>query len=512
MVFCGQSEGDGIVVGQIYSFCPEQNIGKSRPICLEEAIAVIQDELGAVKAKTKSLLGDSAASVFDAQMMLAQDKSWQKRIRELTEQEGFSLVEAIGKSADEIAARFTDSEDAYFRERARDIQDIRRHLEAAIYGYEQKVGAEYPPKTILLAETMTPAQLLQLPTENIAGLILREGSLLSHVVILAHMLGIAVLVNVKGLDELEIAGGTVASINESRGELLLGEDAVLVARSKAEKPEAMTESLFVKDISLQVYANISSVHDARRAFEKGAEGIGLCRTEFFYMTKQKLPEEEELYANYLELAQLANGRKMVFRTLDLGADKQLGYYGTGSVAHRGVKGYFQDPNIFRPQLSALLRVAAQYPIQILFPMVSTATEVRKIKETVNIIAWNLQTKKVDFKIPELGAMVETPEAVGIADYLATEMDFLSIGTNDLAQTGYGISREQQTDAAELERVKPFMLLDIKKVADSAQKRGKSVCVCGELAAEVSFAEKLAKIGVTAISVAPDHLSKFMKVQ
>ena len=451
------------------------------------------------------------AQIFSVHSLMLSDEILQNSVFSLV-QKGHTMEYAVKKAFTKQEKLFRRMEDPYFRERAEDMQDILNLMLSILSGKE--VATKEEP-CILLAEDLGPSDTIRFPKDNLLGFITEKGSLQSHTAILAASLGIPALVQCKGLRGIEdgeycIIDGEKSVAYFSPTEEVLAHYREIMEKKKEERQEL--EKLRDEDcVSLDgkrmnLYGNMSSPVDAKKLLKSGAEGIGLYRTEFLFLEKGKLPSEEKQFQSYRAILEEMKGREVIIRTCDLGADKVLPYHAgvkeeNPALGLRGIRFCLTEKEIFCTQIRALLRASAYGKLSVMLPMISSLEEVRESKALFRKCRTELEKQGVPMaeRIP-LGVMIETPAAVFIAGDLAKEVDFFSIGTNDLSQYLLAIDRQNAMVHSFYHKKHPAILRAIKEVVEKGKQAGISVGVCGEFAADPDFTAFFLHLGVDKLSM------------
>lgn len=484
----------------------------------EKAVREAKKRLEELFLQASLQAGDEAAAVFKAQQMILADEEFSGRIVRTIREEKINAEYAVSEAGAYFSGIFENLEDAYMRARAADIREVAQLLAQALGGAAKKTRLQRP--SVVLADALTPAQLLEMDREMLLAVVTVQGTPFSHAAILARALHIPAVTGVN-LPLDTIKEGTPVLVDGFSGEVILkpGEADVRAARQRedaARADEAALQALKGKESvtgsgkRIRLYANIGSIGEARRALEGDAEGIGLFRSEFLFLGRETLPDEEEQYQTYREVLRIMGGRQVVIRTLDIGADKQAPGWPSAkeenpALGCRGVRMCLKRPELFKVQLRALLRAACFGDLAVLYPMIISEEEVRRVRALAGEAYRELKEEKTPCRMPKQGIMIETPAAVMLSDRLAQITDFFSIGTNDLTQYALALDRENV-------RLKEFyppdqeaVLRMIRMTVDSAHRYGKPVGICGDLGADLKLTEEFVKMGVDVLSAAPEHL-------
>lgn len=432
---------------------------------------------------------------------------------------------AVAVTGDNFSEMFANMDDDYMKARAADVKDISNRLIKNLKGEEDIDFTSMEP-SVIVADDLTPSETVQMNKEKILAFVTVHGSANSHTSILARMMNIPALIGVP-LNLEEIHSGMQVVVDGFQGEVIIEPTEKIcddVKRRIEEEKEKLTlletlkgkENTTLDGKTINIYANIGSVGDVGYVLENDAGGIGLFRSEFLYLGKSDFPTEEEQFQAYKQVVQTMAGKKVIIRTLDIGADKQADYFNLGkednpAMGYRAIRICLKQPDIFKTQLKALLRASVFGNLSVMYPMITSVEEVEKIYAIVNEVKAELDAIQVPYKLPEQGIMIETPAAVMVSDELADLVDFFSIGTNDLTQYTLAIDRQN-------ERLDDFynphhkaILRMIQMVVENAHKHGKWAGICGELGADLELTESFVRMGVDELSVSPSMILKIRKV-
>ena len=469
-------------------------------------------------------IGRSAAAIFDVHRMMLHDVSYTGFVEDMIRKQKVNAEFAVSEAGDHFAAMFAGSDSDYMQARESDVIDISRRLIRILSGEKQdeKTGADRVQDAaeegyILAARDLSPSEVVNLDRKRILGIVTTQGSANSHMAILAKTYGIPA---VCGIEVNPSWDGMQAALDGSLGELIIEpcEDEVNAILKKQEKQQKdlrrLAERLTGKETvtrsgkKIRLYANIGSVDDAQLARSLDAEGIGLFRTEFLYLGADSFPREDEQFEAYRSVLLKMEDREVVIRSLDIGADKKADYFRledeeNPAMGLRGIRYSLDREDVFRTQLRALYRASAYGRLSILFPMITSVGEVKRIRTIVKSVKEELKEQDIPYsRNVKLGVMIETPAAVMISDMLAKEIDFFSIGTNDLTQYTLAADRGNHSLTGLYDPHHPAIMRMIKLVTDNAHAAGKSVCICGELGGDMSLTREFIKIGVDELSVSP----------
>lgn len=470
-------------------------------------------------------VGETHASIFEIHRMMLEDGDYQESVCHVIETQKVNAEYAVAATARNFSQIFASMEDAYMQARAADVKDASERLLATLTGKEQD-GVILKEPVILAAEDLSPSQTVQLDKSKVLAFVTRKGSVNSHTAILARTMNIPAIIGAD-LPMEEENRGKMAIVDGETGTIYLDPDPPILARMEKKRQEEeeqrrLLQTLKGKDTvtkdgkAIRLYANIGSHRDLAQVLQNDADGIGLFRSEFLYLERETYPREEEQLAVYRSVLETMGGRQTIIRTLDIGADKRVSYFGLGeeenpALGLRAIRLCLTRPDLFKTQLRALFRGAVYGNLSIMYPMITSMKEVRQIQACVEEVKRELEEEGLPFQVPEQGVMIETPAAVMIADQLAEEFSFFSIGTNDLSQ--YTLAMDRQN--AELD---PFfdpksdaVLKMISMVAKAGKKAGIWVGICGELGADTTLTETFLRMGVEELSVAPSRVLAVRKV-
>lgn len=485
----------------------------------EKAVAL----LNGLYEKAVADVGEANAMIFQVHAMMLEDGDYNDSVYNIIQNEGVNAEYAVATTGDNFSVMFAQMEDEYFRARSADVKDISERVIAALSG-ENTGAANIDEPVIVVSEDLAPSETVQMDKSKLLGFVTRLGSSNSHTAILARTMNIPALI---GVDIDSSWDGKTAIIDGRKGLLFVEPDEITLAAYEAEKKKDEEAKKLLKKLKglpdvtkdgkeIKLYANIGSVADVANVLVNDAAGIGLFRSEFLYLEKKDYPTEEEQFSVYKTVAQNMAGKKVVIRTMDIGADKQVDYFNLDkeenpAMGYRAIRICLDRVDIFKTQLRALYRASAFGNIAIMFPMIISVAEVIKIKEICEEIKSELKSNGIAYGDVELGVMIETPAAVMVADELAKEVDFFSIGTNDLTQYTLAIDRQNSKLDNIYDPHHPAVLRMIKMVVDSGHSEGIWVGICGELGADTSLTESLIKLGVDELSVSPSFVLPIRKI-
>lgn len=531
-VYHGKSVCGGIAIGKVSVYGrPESRVEREEKqnqeaeICrYREAAGMALEQLDGLYEKALRQVGEAEASIFEIHRMMLKDSEFQGSIEDIIRTLSVNAEYAVARTAEDLERKFQACEDAYTRGRAADIEDISRRLLAILQGREEERIQEKEP-VILLADDLAPSQTVQLDKSQVLAFVTARGSLNSHTAILARTMGIPALVGTDiPLDES--LDGRPGIVDGAAGMLYIDPDRETCARMRKaleeekEKKELFRtligkENLTLDGQSIQLHANIGSIKDLDMVLQNDADGIGLFRSEFLYLERNDFPTEEEQFRIYRTVAEAMGKKRAIIRTLDIGADKQCAYFGmekeeNPALGCRAIRLCLTRTEIFKTQLRALLRASAYGRLAIMYPMITSVKEVRRIREIVEEVKAELGARGLPHGHPEQGIMIETPAAAMISDLLAREVDFFSIGTNDLTQYTLALDRQNAKLDDFYDPHHPAVLRMIKLVTDNAHKYGKWSGICGELGADLELTEEFLRMGLDELSVAPSMVLRVRK--
>ena len=483
----------------------------------QEARLASIEQLKDMYEKAVQKVGEAEAAVFEVHQMMLDDDDYIDNIVTLISQKKINAEAAVEETAQQFSEMFRSMDDAYMKERAADVLDISRRIQVQLCGGEANDFSAYDG-VILAADDLAPSETLQLDTDKILGFVTSGGSTNSHTAILARTLGITAVVNTGTQLHTDVEGKTVI-VDGFTGTVYLDPDSATLDKMKKKQAEAEErkirleayrgkESVTVDGYKVNVFANIGNPDNVPQALANDAEGIGLFRSEFLYLENATYPTEEQQFEAYKKTVEMMEGKTVVIRTLDIGADKKVDYFDlkaeeNPAMGMRAIRICLTRPTLFKTQLRALCRASAYGKIAIMFPMIISVDEVRRSRELLRQVQNELRHEGIAFdESMEVGIMIETPAAALISDELAKEVDFFSIGSNDLTQYTLAIDR-QQTDLDNFfDPRHPALLRLIEMTVKNGHKEGIWVGICGELGADLSLTEDFLRMGVDELSVSP----------
>lgn len=524
----GKGVSGGIAFGKLVFLEPDKTVIPRRHVedmsaefqRLETALAAAIRQLEELYALALDEVGEKEAEIFQIHQMMLEDEDYCDSIRHIVETQQVNAEYAVSVTADNFAEMFTRMDDPYFQGRAADVRDISDRLVKVLVGGEVSEGM-LTERAIVGAEDLSPSQTLRLDKTKAMGFVTLGGSQNSHTAILARTMNVPAVIKAKGLMNPEYQGQECI-VDGFSGEVYLAPDQetrALYEKKYAELQERKRllqelkgkETVTLSGHRVRLYANIGSVSDVWLALQNDAEGIGLFRTEFIYLESNDYPTEQEQFAIYKQVAENMAGRPVVFRTLDIGADKQAAYFGLAAEENpalglRGIRICLTRKELFKTQLRALYRASSFGKVAIMFPMIISKEEVTDILAIAKEVRAELDQQGIPYDPGvELGIMIETPAAALISDELASEVDFFSIGTNDLIQYTLAIDRQNHELDSFYNPHHPAILKMIRMVADNAHAHGKWVGICGELGADAELTDAFMEMGLDELSVSPPRI-------
>ena len=521
--YTGKSIFKKIAIGRVYFYekseyqvkrekieDPEQEIKR-----LEAAKVVAISQLDRIYQKAVKEVGEDNAAVFEVHKMMLDDEDYLDAISNTIQDEKVCAEYAVATTGDNFAAMFAAMDDEYMKARAADIKDISERLVAVLLGRDTDMGALDEPG-ILAADDLAPSETVQMDKSKLLAFVTEHGSSNSHTAILARTMNIPALIGIPINREWR---GRMAVVDGYTGTVTIDPDEKYLETMRAQKEEDEKKRQLLSELkgketvtadgkkSIHLYANIGSVADTASALANDAEGIGLFRSEFLYLESSTYPSEEEQFQAYKTVAQTMGGKKVIIRTLDIGADKQVDYFNLDkednpALGYRAIRICLTRKDIFKTQLRALLRASAYGNISIMFPMIISVDEVHQIKAILQEVKDELKAEGIEYKDVEIGVMIETPAAVMISEELGREVDFFSVGTNDLTQYLLAIDRQNPKLDEFYDPHHPAVLRALQMVIDNGHKGGAWVGICGELGADLTLTETFLKMGVDELSVSP----------
>lgn len=523
----GKSVFSGIAIGKCKIFGKKDQVVKRSKVTdtdleikrFTQAKEQAKSQLAALYEKALKEVGEANAAIFEVHQMMLDDLDYVESITNMISSQGINAEYAVATTGDNFAEMFAAMDDDYMRERAADVKDISNRVIHILQGGSEQAGLGDQP-VIILADDLAPSETVQLDKSKVLSFVTRHGSTNSHTAILARTMNIPALI---GVDYPEDAEGHMAVVDGRNGVFLLDPTEEELTKYEALRQEEVEKARLLQELKgkenvtkagrkIALYANIGGVGDVASVLANDAGGIGLFRSEFLYLETEDYPSEEQQFKAYRTVAENMAGKKVIIRTLDIGADKQVDYFGleheeNPAMGYRAIRICLDRKEIFKTQLRAIYRASYYGNISIMFPMIISVDEVKAAKEMCATVQEELKSEGIPYGKVELGIMIETPAAVMISDLLAKEVDFFSVGTNDLTQYTLAIDRQNPKldniyDAHHL-----AILRMLQMIIDNGHKEGCWVGICGELGADVTLTDTFIKMGIDELSVSPSMILK-----
>ena len=533
IIYEGKAVFEGIAIGKISVYKKQEQAVKrvkvedteAEKARYAEARETAISELKALYEKAVKEVGESGAEIFEAHQLMVDDEDYIESAESIIENEGVNAEYAVATTGDNFAKMFSEMEEEYFRGRAADIMDITERILNALAGGGAG-GIESDEPVIVVADDLAPSETVQMDKDKILSFVTVHGSANSHTSILAKTMSIPAIIGCP-IPLSEESDGKMAVVDGFEGKIYVDPDADILAAKKKllleeEEKKSLLERLKGKENvtldgqKINLYANIGNTKDLGLVLENDAGGIGLFRSEFIYLGSEDYPTEDEQFTIYKQVAQTLAGKKVIIRTLDIGADKQADYFKlpeeeNPAMGLRAIRICLTRPEVFKTQLRAILRASAFGKISIMFPMIISVDEVKKIKIIVEEVKKELDDDGLSYdKDIELGIMIETPAAVMMADELAEEVDFFSVGTNDLTQYTLAIDRQNQSLDDFYDPHHPAIMKMLKMIAEAAHRHDAWAGICGELGADLSLTKDFLAMGYDELSVSPGRILPIRK--
>jgi len=529
----GKAVYQGIALGKIHILKKQEYEIKKETIQdveaellrVAEAKETANKELQALYDKALEEVGEENAAIIQIQQMMLEDDDYQDAIEDKIRSWQVNAEYAVSETGAEFAQIFATMDDTYMKERSADVKDITKRIVKCLLDYSEG-ATDFTEPVIIVADDLSPSETVVLDKSKILAFATVHGSTNSHTAILARTMNIPALIGVD-MNISEMSSGMEAVVDGFNEEFIIEPDEevkkeTLLRIKEEDQKRFLLEELKGKETitlggrKIKLYANIGSIEDVKYALTSDAEGIGLFRSEFLYIGRDSLPDEEEQFNIYKQAAEEMGGRKVIIRTLDIGADKQADYLHIDkeenpALGYRAIRICLTDTSIFKTQLRALYRAAVYGNISIMYPMIISVEEVEAIQKISQEVKEELKAENIPYKDVEEGIMIETPAAAMISDELAEMVDFFSIGTNDLTQYTLAIDRQNAKLDAFYNPHHKAVLKFIKLVTDNAHKAGKWVGICGELGADTELTETFVKMGIDELSVAPAAVLKIRQI-
>ena len=529
-VATGKSILGGVAIGPLRIYRKEEpQTAVSSTLTVEEELARFdsarvkaQEQLGALYEKALDEVGEENAAIFEIHEMMLDDDDYIDAVKGIIENQGATAEYAVATTGENFAAAFADMEDAYMKARATDVKDVSGRVVNILSGAAESDALGDEP-AILVADDLTPSETVQLDKSKLLGFITRYGSSNSHTAILARTMNIPALI---GVDFDESWDGKLAVLDGYNHCVYVDPAPELLSTMEEKRKDDLKQEALLQGLKkkpnvtldgreIKVYANIGNAGDVGLVLQNDGGGIGLFRSEFIYLNSQDFPTEEEQFAIYKRVAETMAGKKVIIRTLDIGADKQADYFGLDkeenpALGYRAIRICLTRRDIFKTQLRAILRASAFGTVSIMFPMIISVREIRDAKDVLEDCRRELREKGVPMGEVEIGIMIETPAAVMMAEELAQEVQFFSLGTNDLTQYTLAIDRQNPKLDAFYDAHHPAILRMIRNTVEAGHRHGCWVGICGELGADLTLTETFLRMGVDELSVSPPAILPLRK--
>ena len=523
--FEGKSVFGGIAIGRLSIYNKKDNQVKRQKITdaeseiarFEDAREKAKEQLAGFYEKAVKEVGEVNAAIFEVHQMMLDDLDYIESITNMIRSQEVNAEFAVASTGDNFSQMFAAMDDDYMRERAADVKDISNRVITILQGEEEGAMTGDEP-FILLADDLAPSETVQIDKSKVLSFVTRHGSTNSHTAILARTMNIPALI---GVDFDDAVDGKMGIVDGYTGTFYVDPDEETMAQYEAKKAEDENKKRLLLELKgkenvtldgkkINLYANIGGVADVANALSNDAGGIGLFRSEFLYLESEDYPTEDAQFAAYKTVAENMAGKKVIIRTLDIGADKQVDYFQmekeeNPAMGYRAIRICLDRPEIFKTQLRAIYRASYYGTISIMFPMIISVKEVKRIKEIIAEVKAELTAEGIPFKDCEIGVMIETPAAVMISDLLAEEVDFFSIGTNDLTQYTLAIDRQNPKLDNFYDSHHEAILRMLQMVVDNGHKHGCWVGICGELGADTTLTSTFLKMGFDELSVSPSMI-------
>ena len=533
-VYSGKSVFGGIAIGKISVYRKnEQQVKRVRTedtkgelARYEAAKAAAIEQLQELYQKALKEVGEANAAIFEIHQMMLDDGDYNESVENIIETQKVNAEYAVAVTGDNFAQMFRAMDDDYMRERAADVKDISERVLSILNGGQKgKVVTDEP--VIIVADDLAPSETVQLEKDMVLSFVTVHVSVNSHTAILARTMAIPALIGTEELPLDDTVDGKLAVVDGLNGKIYVEPDAQTLEEMKKrrqaelEKKELLQllkgkDNVTLDGKKIMLYANIGNIKDLATVIQNDAGGIGLFRSEFIYLEKDRYPTEEEQFSIYKTAVETMAGKRVIIRTLDIGADKQCEYFKMDkeenpALGYRAIRICLTRPEIFKTQLRALFRASAYGNLAIMYPMITSLWEVKRIKEIVEEVKAELTAEQLEFGNPQQGIMIETPAAVMMSGELAKEVDFFSIGTNDLTQYTLAIDRQNPKLDKFYDAHHPAVLSMIRMTVENAHKAGIWAGICGELGADTSLTKEFLAMGVDELSVSPGSILPIRKI-
>ena len=533
-VYNGKSVFGGIAIGKISVY--QKGEQQVKRVKIADADAEMERYADAKNAAVEQLqklydkalkeVGEANAAIFEIHQMMLDDDDYNESVENIIRTQMVNAEYAVAATADNFAQMFASMDDDYMKERAADVKDISERLLAILQGSESnKVDTNEP--VIIVADDLAPSETVQLDKDMVLSFVTVHGSLNSHTAILARTMAIPALIGTEALPLNASVDGKLGIVDGFNGKIYVDPDENILTEMKAKQQEDLEKKQLLQTLKgkenitldgqkVMLYANIGNIKDLATVIQNDAGGIGLFRSEFIYLEREDYPTEEEQFQIYKTVAETMAGKRVIIRTLDIGADKQCDYFNmkheeNPALGCRAIRICLTRPEIFKTQLRALFRASAYGKLAIMYPMITSVKEVHRIKEIVEEVKAELAEQGIEFAIPEQGIMIETPAAAMVSDELAKEVDFFSVGTNDLTQYTLAIDRQNTKLDEFYDAHHPAVLRMISMVAENAHKAGIWAGICGELGADTTLTQEFLAMGIDELSVSPGSILPIRKI-
>ena len=532
--YSGKSVFGGIAIGKISVYKKNEHQvkrvrtedTKGELARYEAAKAAVVEQLQELYQKALKEVGEANAAIFEIHQKMLYDGDYNESVENIIETQKVNAEYAVAVTGDNFAQMFRAMDDDYMRERAADVKDISERVLSILNGGQKgKVVTDEP--VIIVADDLAPSETVQLEKDMVLSFVTVHGSVNSHTAILARTMAIPALIGTEELPLDDTVDGKLAVVDGLNGKIYVEPDAQTLEEMKKrrqaelEKKELLQllkgkDNVTLDGKKIMLYANIGNIKDLATVIQNDAGGIGLFRSEFIYLEKDRYPTEEEQFSIYKTAVETMAGKRVIIRTLDIGADKQCEYFKMDkeenpALGYRAIRICLTRPEIFKTQLRALFRASAYGNLAIMYPMITSLWEVKRIKEIVEEVKAELTAEQLEFGNPQQGIMIETPAAVMMSGELAKEVDFFSIGTNDLTQYTLAIDRQNPKLDKFYDAHHPAVLSMIRMTVENAHKAGIWAGICGELGADTSLTKEFLAMGVDELSVSPGSILPIRKI-
>lgn len=529
----GKSVFGGVAIGRIHIFSKGQQQVKRIKVQdteaekkrYREAVQTAITELQGLYDKALKEVGEANAAIFEMHQMMLEDEDFTESVENIIDSQSVNAEYAVASTGDNFAQMFASMDDEYMRGRAADVKDISERLVSVLNGASrQQMDADEP--VIVMAVDLAPSETVQMDKDKVLSFVTTQGSVNSHTAILARTMSIPALIGVDMPLDAELEG-KFAIVDGDNGTVYIDPSEDVLAQMQEKKEQAEEKKQLLQQLKgketitkdgkkIKLYANIGNSKDLAMVLQNDAEGIGLFRSEFLYLEKEDYPTENEQFMVYKMVAETMAGKQVIIRTLDIGADKQCDYFNMDpednpALGYRAIRICLTRPEVFKTQLRALYRASAFGNISIMYPMITSVWEVKQIKKIVEEVKEELRAQNIEFGEVAQGIMIETPAAVMISRELAKEVDFFSIGTNDLTQYTLAIDRQNPKLDDFYDAHHPAVLKMIHMVAQNAHAEGIWAGICGELGADLELTEQFLQMGIDELSVSPGRILPIRRI-